>query len=186
MRRRVAAGLLAVALGAGTRLYVHSRVPALPPEQPKHTAPSSATVPRPVERKLTGLFASCGAKSPETLARIVAEESRKFALDPMLVGAVVYVESKGDVAAVSRCGAKGPMQVMWSVWGKVLPGCGVAQREADLFHPVKGIRAGCVVLRHYLQRTDDLGKALAAYSGGATNYLRKVMAAKAFAEGVAN
>ena len=125
--------------------------------------------------RIIRVFLRSGVKRAEAVAAVVERAANRYALQPELVAAVVLAESSGDPGARSRCGARGLMQVRWSVWGRVLRGWGIASREAELHDPHRGVVAGAFVLRHYLDRTmGDLDRALALYSAGARGYAKKV------------
>jgi soluble lytic murein transglycosylase-like protein len=70
---------------------------------------------------------------------IAAEQARHHGLRLDLVLAVIDAESGGNTRAVSRCGARGMMQVLGRYWyrGNVL----------DLHIPRVNIQRGCVALR---------------------------------------
>lgn len=97
--------------------------------------------------------------------------------DPRLIRAIIKVESAGNHRAVSNRGAIGLMQVRWSVWKKELSReFGMGRKE--LFIPHRNIEAGRYILAaHYKQSKGDLRKTLSAYSGGATHYYERVIAA---------
>src|SRR3954447_5576233 len=94
-----------------------------------------------------------------------------YGLDPALLAAVIYTESKFDANTVSPAGAVGLMQL--------LPGTaeGIAQRTggqgfvvSDLRDPEINVRYGAWYLRHlrakYGARPNATDLALAAYNAG--------------------
>lgn len=88
--------------------------------------------------------------------RAAAERHR---LDPLLVAAVVRVESRFSPRAVSPRGAVGLMQV--------LPTTAAHYGRADLHDPHENLDAGCRYLASLLDLYDgDLSLALAAYNAG--------------------
>jgi hypothetical protein len=94
----------------------------------------------------------------------ILRAARTSDLHPWLVAAVVEAESRFDVWAVSRVGARGLMQLMPSVWAPA----GLANP-----HDVEGnLRVGCRHLRALLSRFGDLTLALAAYNAGAATVER--------------
>ena len=117
------------------------------------------------------------ARVPDPFYRIrllqtVLDESRFAGVDPQLVLAVIDVESSFRRNAVSNAGALGMMQVM-PFWKAVY-----ARPDDDLFNPIVNIRYGCNILRHYMDRYDNVRNALAAYNGslGRAIYPDKVIA----------
>ncbi len=90
----------------------------------------------------------------------VRYQALREGLRPRVVLAVIEVESDFDPYAVSPAGAIGLMQVM-PFWRRR-----VGEAHANLFRMQANLRAGCFVLRHYLNRAHgDLFRALAAYNG---------------------
>lgn len=106
-----------------------------------------------------------------TILRLVHKEASKFGLDPMLVLALINVESDFDHYAISSAGAMGLMQVM-PFW------------KAELGHPKDNLheistnlKYGCAILSIYLQKeNNDTTLALARYNGsrGKTWYPMRV------------
>lgn len=101
---------------------------------------------------------------------IVRGHAANYHLDPQLVAAVIYQESKFDPDAESSSGAVGLMQLLPST------GQGIADRTGgeawtpdDLRHPELNIRYGSWYLRHLLDKYGDERLALAAYNAGQAN-----------------
>lgn len=111
--------------------------------------------------------------------------AHRFRIDPLLVKAIVEVESRADRLAVSPKGAQGLMQVM--------PRTAEQLGIANPHHSLSNLMGACEYLRTLLNRFSfDLVKTLAAYNAGPTNvdryggippfretrhYVRKVLAA---------
>lgn len=92
--------------------------------------------------------------------RMVHYESVRFSLDPDLVLALIELESRFSVRAVSSVGAVGLMQVM-PFWKAV-----IGQETDSLFELRTNIRYGCLILRHYLDiERGQTDRALARYNG---------------------
>lgn len=89
---------------------------------------------------------------------LIARTAQSFRVDPALVKAVVATESNFEVAAVSRVGAQGLMQLMPET----------AQEMGVLapFRPSENVRGGVRYLREMLDRYGDIRLALAAYNAG--------------------
>jgi len=97
----------------------------------------------------------------------IVRESRRNGLDPLLVSAVIQVESRFDPFAVSGAGACGLMQLMppTAQW---LTGES-AMRPAYLFNPVLNIELGTTYLAGLMKDFGgDLNQALIAYNAGPT------------------
>lgn len=89
----------------------------------------------------------------------IAQEHR---LDPLLVLAVVAVESRFDPRAQSPRGAQGLMQVLTRVHAKRLEAFGGV---ATVFDPITNLRVGVAILSEYLRRDESIESALKAYVG---------------------
>ncbi len=107
---------------------------------------------------------------PLRYEHIVRGHAEKYGLEPQLVAAVIYQESKFDADAESASGAVGLMQLLPST------GQGIADRTggdtwtpADLHDPELNIRYGSWYLRHLLDKYGNEELALAAYNAGQTN-----------------
>lgn len=80
-------------------------------------------------------------------------------IDADLLASVVRAESGGQVAAISRTGARGLMQLM--------PATATEMGVADAFRPEQNIDGGTAYLDHLLVRYhDNVALALAAYNAG--------------------
>jgi soluble lytic murein transglycosylase len=92
-------------------------------------------------------------------------------LDPTLVAAVVYSESRFDPNVRSSAGAIGLMQILPETGEFIARSTGGTKFvEADLRDPDLNVRYGTWLLRYLLDRYDgDLESALAAYHAGAGN-----------------
>ena len=90
--------------------------------------------------------------------------ARDVKIDPMLVLAVMSVESSFNPKAQSPMGAQGLMQVLTRVHvEKFLPFGGIGAA----FDPVANIRVGSSILKEYLQREGSVEGALKSYVGAA-------------------
>lgn len=119
---------------------------------------------------------------------IVRGHARNYDIDPALLAAVIYQESRFDADAVSSSGAIGLMQLLpETAEGIALRTGGIRFEVGDLYDPEINVRYGAWYLRHLLTKYDgDLRKALAAYNGGQGNVDRGVEYAetKAYVERV--
>ena len=101
----------------------------------------------------------------------IRQYAATYELDPLLVAAVVNVESKFDPNAQSAKGAKGLMQLMddTASWGSEIIGLPNFKAE-QLFQPDTNIRIGCWYLARLMgQYGGNKSIALAAYNGGSGN-----------------
>lgn len=101
---------------------------------------------------------------------VIREAARSVGLDPNLIKAVVYVESKGDPFAVSPSGCLGLMQLLRSTAGMYRVNLN------RIYDPKENIMGGARVLAHYLRSyaRGDLDWALAAYNLGPTGVSRRI------------
>jgi peptidoglycan lytic transglycosylase len=107
---------------------------------------------------------------PLRYEQIVRGHARNYDLDPALLAAVIYQESKFKADAESKSGAIGLMQLLPdTAKGIALHTGGSAFRVADLYDPELNVRYGCWYLRHLLRKYGDERTALAAYNAGQDN-----------------
>ena len=102
---------------------------------------------------------------------IILLYSSEYELDPYLVFAVIWVESKFDSRATSRRGARGLMQIVPTTGSWVAEKMGLKGYNDDsLYDPDINIRIGCWYI-NYLKELyfGDMNLALAAYNGGSGN-----------------
>ena len=102
--------------------------------------------------------------------QIVRGHARNYDLDPALLAAVIYQESKFKADARSSSGAIGLMQLLPdTAKGIALHTGGTQFRVADLYDPEINVRYGAWYLRHLLDKYGDERTALAAYNAGQDN-----------------
>jgi soluble lytic murein transglycosylase len=102
--------------------------------------------------------------------QIVRGHARNYNLDPALLAAVIYQESKFKADARSESGAIGLMQLLPdTAKGIALHTGGSAFRVDDLYNPEINVRYGAWYLRHLLEKYRDERTALAAYNAGQDN-----------------
>ncbi len=107
---------------------------------------------------------------PLRYEQIVRGHAENYRLDPALVAAVIYTESKFDANARSSAGAIGLMQLLpETAKGIAVRTGGKRFVVADLYDPEINVRYGSWYLRHLLDRYDDERTALAAYHAGQGN-----------------
>ena len=96
---------------------------------------------------------------------IIETYARQFRVDPVLVRAVIQVESDFNPQCVSKKGARGLMQLM--------PATAKRYKVTDVHDPAQNIRGGTHYLRDLLEMfRDDLPRALAAYNAGENAVVR--------------
>jgi soluble lytic murein transglycosylase len=108
---------------------------------------------------------------PLEYEHIVTAHARNYDLQPELLAAVIYAESRFDPEAVSTAGAVGLMQLLpETAKGIALRTGGDRFVVTDLRNPEINVRYGSWYLDHLRDRYDgDLRLALAAYHAGPGN-----------------
>jgi soluble lytic murein transglycosylase-like protein len=104
------------------------------------------------------------AREKGRIARAILEESARAGLDPLLVVALIHVESSFDPGAVSPVGAAGLMQLRPSTMREVVARARLP--SADPHDPVANVRAGVRYLAALHAAFDDAALALMAYNAG--------------------
>ncbi|HMJ00057.1 MAG TPA: lytic transglycosylase domain-containing protein [Gaiellaceae bacterium] len=140
--KRLAAGTLVIAALAGSFLYLRSAEPAW------------------FQR----------IRYPLRYEQIVRGHARNYRLDPALLAAVIYQESKFRADAKSSSGAIGLMQLRPdTAEGIAIRTGGSRFQISDLYNPEINVRYGSWYLRHLLDKYGDEETALAAYNAGQRN-----------------
>ena len=107
---------------------------------------------------------------PLRYEQIVRGHANNYRLDPALLAAVIYQESKFEADARSEAGAIGLMQLQpETAKGIAIRTGGSRFRTSDLYTPEINVRYGSWYLRHLLNKYDDEQLALAAYNAGQSN-----------------
>ena len=107
---------------------------------------------------------------PLRYEELVRGHAENYGLEPQLVAAVIYQESKFDADAVSASGAVGLMQLLPATAQGIADRTGgTGWHERDLVNPELNVRYGAWYLRHLLRKYGDEETALAAYNAGQTN-----------------
>jgi soluble lytic murein transglycosylase-like protein len=118
--------------------------------------------------------------APEPTGRIVETAYRAaelMQLDPLLVLAVISVESRFNPIAESNMGARGLMQIIPKWHREKLAAHGGDEAVLD---PASNILVGTQILREYVRRTGSLEAGLQYYNGASwddsARYTQRVMA----------
>jgi soluble lytic murein transglycosylase len=107
---------------------------------------------------------------PLRYEQIVRGHAHNYDLDPALLAAVIYQESKFKANARSSSGAIGLMQLLPdTAKGIALHTGGSAFTVDDLYNPEINVRYGAWYLQHLLTKYGDERTALAAYNAGQDN-----------------
>ncbi len=107
---------------------------------------------------------------PLEYTEIIRGHARNYDLEPALIAAVIYQESRFRPDARSSSGAIGLMQLLpETAKGIALRTGGNRFEVDDLYEPELNIRYGSWYLRHLLDKYRDERNALAAYNAGQAN-----------------
>jgi soluble lytic murein transglycosylase-like protein len=120
------------------------------------------------------------AEATEQMVGTAYRAARQVGLDPLLVLAVISVESRFNPIAESVMGAKGLMQIIPKYHrAKLLPHGG----EEAVLDPESNILVGAQILQEYIYRTGTLEAGLQFYNGAlrdeSASYAQKVMTERA-------
>jgi len=127
-----------------------------------------------VVAELTERVPALGETGAERLARTILEEAAATGLDPVLVLAIIEVESGWDPGAVSNRGALGLMQLRPSTLASEARSGGFA--TDDPHEPVMNVRAGIRYFARMVRHFGDADLALVAYNSGPTRLASYVQA----------
>ena len=116
---------------------------------------------------------------PDSTAKLIAKSTtelgKKYDMPASVIVGMMKVESNFSPSAISPKRARGLMQVRWHIWKKMLGEKVGMQEEHDLHNIKKGIEAGVIVLKHYLEKNKgNISRALYDYVGKNRPYVTKV------------
>jgi len=100
---------------------------------------------------------------------LILRQAARHDLEPALLAAIVYEESKFNRASRSEAGAVGLMQLMPSTAEWASKKLGRPELAADLIEPGANLVLGSWYFRRLLDRYHSVALALAAYNGGQRN-----------------
>jgi soluble lytic murein transglycosylase-like protein len=119
-------------------------------------------------------------EATERMVGAAYRAAREVGLDPLLVLAVISVESSFNPIAESVMGAKGLMQIIPKFHPAKVSAAG---GEEALWDPERNIELGAWILKEYVRRTGTLEAGLQFYNGAfgdtSAQYARKVFAERA-------
>ncbi len=116
---------------------------------------------------ISARLAEEGVPRPRRVGETLVATARKHDLDPLLIVALIEVESGYQSRARSAAGALGLLQVRPATAKEVAAERGLAWRgSAQLLEPETNVRLGTLYLAELLDQFDDLEHALAAYNRG--------------------
>jgi soluble lytic murein transglycosylase-like protein len=170
-------------VGSGRAFAPDRDAACLAPADAAGEAQASTEEPRPLDPAQRALvdylsrrfFISAGAT--ELMVGAAHRAAQTVGLDPLLVLAVISVESRFNPIAESVMGAKGLMQIIPKYHrAKLLEHGG----DEAVFDPESNILVGTRILQEYIYRTGTQEAGLQSYNGaardGSAQYAQKVMA----------
>ena len=167
--------------GPETEVAFHDAAPA-PQAGPHGNTPPAVHAEENRYRALAGFLARKYKVSERVILDLVGmahTAGRQIGIDPLLIIAVMAVESRFNPIAESMAGAKGLMQVIPKYHIDKLKGYG---GEDSVFDPQTNILVGTQILKDYIRRTGSVNAALQMYAGALDDaediYTNKVMTEK--------
>ncbi len=162
----VSAAMWAAVVLAPTTL-TRETAPELAPEADGLPPQLSETF-RQIDDRLAERLPALSVEERGRLAAAIVGESDEAQLDPLLVLAVIEVESRFDTDALSGAGAQGLMQLREPTLRRELLRQGL---DGDLRDPVSNVRAGVRYLRRLMDAFPREDVALMAYNAGPNRIL---------------
>ena len=121
-----------------------------------------------LEQSKPGWYAQL--RYPLSYEHVIRGHAENYDLDPALLAAVIYRESKFDADARSSSGALGLMQLLPDTAKGIAVHTGGKEFVVeDLYDPEINVRYGSFYLRRLLRKYGDERLALAAYNAGQAN-----------------
>jgi soluble lytic murein transglycosylase len=171
MNRWVAAGALCT-----SALLAWVSVPVVRPAPELIGAGLGEVVPggyRQVLQVMTDRASALPVPLRRKLARTIAEEANAAGFDPLLILAIIDVESDFELASVSQRGARGLMQIRPQTLSWLAEQAGIEDLSAALdADPTLDVRLGVRYLKTLKDRFGSVDKALFAYNLGPAKMLR--------------
>lgn len=106
---------------------------------------------------------------PVKYSKEIQKYGEEYNVDPLLVLAVIKVESNFDTEAVSDAGANGLMQIMPETAKSIQQNRNQKYEDDLITDPHKNIELGVYYLSYLLHHFQDRNLAIAAYNGGIGN-----------------
>jgi soluble lytic murein transglycosylase-like protein len=184
----ITAAALLIAAAPPTALAPDLPAVVCAPDNEANLDASASAAPDAAQQVLTAHLSKRFFIAPGATERMVAAAHRAAAevgLDPLLVLAVIAIESRFNPIAESVMGAKGLMQIIPRYHLDKLRAAG---GEDMVFDPESNIQVGARILQEYVYRGGTLEAGLQQYNGASRDanayYSRRVMAERERLEAV--
>lgn len=145
---------------------------------------SSSSTPEAKSSTATSAEAALAEFEPAERERILAmqavveQAAAERKIDPSLINAIIWVESRFDAKAQSPAGARGLMQLMPSTAAYLAKRMGETRPRAT--DPEFNVRAGSLYLAEMIGKFGDETQAIAAYHAGPGNVAKWIAAGREF------
>ena len=176
----ITAAALLIAAAPPAALAPDLPVAACAPDNEASAGATAPAAPDAAQQVLTAHLSKRFFIAQEATERMVAAAHRaagEVGLDPLLILAVIAIESRFNPIAESWMGAKGLMQIIPKYHLDKLRAAGGEDR---VFDPESNIHVGARILQEYVYRTGTLEAGLQFYNGAwrdnSAAYAHKVMA----------
>lgn len=124
-----------------------------------------------ISQYITTYYRTVPPQLADIIAKTIIEKSVEHRIPFEVVLGVIEVESSFNPFAISNKGARGLMQVMYSVWGKEFN----LTSQYQLHDLEIGIDCGIRIIKRYLKQTkNNMRKTLYKYVGGDSKYGKRV------------
>jgi soluble lytic murein transglycosylase-like protein len=133
------------------------------------SAPAAAGPVRLLHARIAALMPRLNAALRERVARAIVADAELTGVDPLLVLALIRIESAFDPHAVSAAGAVGLMQLKDATMRAELARSGLP--ASNPHDPVASVRAGIRYLRRLIDAFGGVDVALMAYNAGPNRIL---------------
>lgn len=148
--------------------YHSSNIQSIPPSQPIYRVPTSVNMNYPPNY---GVIST--TLVPQNIQDMVIPYAKMYAIDPLIIYAIIKAESNFNPSVKSHANCYGLMQLGLPTAQDVDPSVSVQ----DLFDPNNNIRIGTIFMKYCLMKyPNNLGYAVSAYNAGLGSVQRWVKA----------